>query len=219
MTKLTILTIGTLTALSIQPASADDTAWKAAMIKDAIQAAPPSITDDASIYAWRGKNDFVKVRDGKGPYHCVASGSWSTRIGNPPLPYPDPLCADEIAWAFLSAMRGEANPLKPKKPYPGRPGMVWMLAGMNAPGGKVAHANNPEAEYRVTPKGKTVVRLSPHIMVMPMRIHGKQSLLGYQYDTTDPNASWVMAADTPIEHLMIHFSWEEAAQMMQPKQD
>ncbi|MEZ5657435.1 MAG: hypothetical protein R3E83_02565, partial [Burkholderiaceae bacterium] len=58
---------------------------------------------------------------------------------------------------------------------------------------------------------------SPHIMVTPLLINGKQSLLGYQYDTNDPNASWAMAADTPIEHLMVHFGWEEGAEMMRAR--
>jgi hypothetical protein len=124
---------------------------------------------------------------------------------------------DANAWAFMSTTWKEANPLKPTTNYPTEPGMVWMLAGMSAPGGRVAHADNPEAQYKIVGDDQKIVRLSPHIMVMPLPVNGKQSLLGYQYDTKDPNASWVMAAGTPLEHLMMHFSEKEAAEMMQAK--
>lgn len=199
------------------PVLADDDAWKAAMIKDALTAAPPTVTAHAELYAWDSKKNLVKLREGTGSYKCVASGAFGARIGKPDLPFPDPMCMDGNAWAFLSATWKEKNPLKPVTAYPTEPGMVWMLAGMSVPGGIVSHADNPQAEYKIVADGNKLVRLSPHIMVMPLPVNGKQSLLGYQYDTKDPNASWVMAAGTPMEHLMIHFGEKETAEMMQAK--
>jgi hypothetical protein len=38
---------------------------------------------------------------------------------------------DQNAWAFLKAVWSEKDPLKPEKPYPTAPGLVWMLAGMS----------------------------------------------------------------------------------------
>ncbi len=211
------LIAGLLSTAVLGPALADDAAWRAAMIKDALTAAPPTVTKDAAIYAWKSKGNLVKLRDGTGSYKCIASGSFSVKIGKPPLPFPDPMCLDPNAWAFVSATWSEKNPLKPTKPYPTTPGMIWMLAGMSAPGGKVAHADSPDAEYKIGVDSKKIVRLSPHIMVTPLPVKGKQSLLGHKYDTQEPYATWVMAAGTPFEHVMLHFSKEEADEIMQAK--
>ena len=70
------------------PALATDENWKAKMIADALLAAPPSVTATAKIYAWTDKGELTMVRDGDGPYTCVASGSFSVRVGKPPLPTP-----------------------------------------------------------------------------------------------------------------------------------
>ena len=64
-----------------------DEKWKAEMIADALLAAPPSVTHNATIYAWNAKGEMITVRHGTGPYSCVASGFASLRLGKPPLPY------------------------------------------------------------------------------------------------------------------------------------
>ena len=122
----------------LRPAQAADEKWKAEMIADALLAAPPSVTATAKIYAWSDKGELTLVRDGNGPYTCIASGSFSVRVGKPPLPYPDPMCMDPNGWAFLQAVWAEKTPLTPAKPYPNSPGLVWMLAGMNVEKGAVA---------------------------------------------------------------------------------
>ncbi len=193
---------------------AEETEWRAAMIKDALSAAPPAVTNDAEIYAWKSQGKLVKLREGTGAYKCVASGAFGVRIGKPDLPFPDPMCLDANAWAFMSATWKEKNPLKPATPYPTAPGLVWMLAGMSSPSDKVTHADNPNAQFRVVDEGNKIVRLSPHIMVMPLPVNGMLSLFDSQYDTKNPGESWVMAAGTPAEHLMIHFSEAEADEIM-----
>ena len=77
--------------------------WEQAQIADALRAAPPTVTLQARIYAWQPFGQLILVRDGPGPYTCVASGSSSLRFAKPPLPYPDPFCADPHAWAFMLA--------------------------------------------------------------------------------------------------------------------
>jgi hypothetical protein len=62
--------------------------WQAEQIADALRAAPPSVTQNAKIYAWKENGERVLVRNGDGPYTCVASGSYSLRVSKPPLPYP-----------------------------------------------------------------------------------------------------------------------------------
>jgi hypothetical protein len=76
-------------------AGGDD--WKTKMIADAITAAPPAVTKDATIYAWDKKKQMILLRPGTGPYVCVASGFQSIRVGKPSLPYPDPMCLDQNA--------------------------------------------------------------------------------------------------------------------------
>jgi hypothetical protein len=60
--------------------------WEQAQIADALRAAPPTVTHQARIYAWQPFGQLVLVRDGHGPYTCVASGS-------PSLRHADRLCA------------------------------------------------------------------------------------------------------------------------------
>ena len=87
--------------------------WKAKMIADAITAAPPAVTEDATIYAWDSNRQMILLRSGAGSYVCLASGLFSTRIGRPSLPYPDPMCLDQNAWKFLRHFLSQKNPMKP----------------------------------------------------------------------------------------------------------
>ena len=169
--------------------------WAEAQIADAIQAAPPSVTNDAQIYAWKKKGEkveLVMVRDGKGSYKCVASGSWSTRVGKPKLPHPDPFCADQNAWNFFQAAWA-------KKPLPTTPGMCWMLAGMNVP-----------------KEGKGFINMSPHIMIIPLPVDEKAGGLSGTYDEHDPYRKWVMLPGTKAEHLHVHFPEKVLNAIMNP---
>ena len=94
-------------------ADLDSPEWVQAQIEDALRAAPSTVTKDAKIYGFTDDGERVLVRDGKGPYTCVASGSNSLRVGKPAFPYPDPICADQNAWAYFDAVWAESNPLNP----------------------------------------------------------------------------------------------------------
>lgn|GEM_PF-920030 len=188
--------------------------WKQAMIADAVSAAPPSVTDDATIYAWDDAGKLILLRHGSGPHFCYATGQLSLRVGLPPPPFPDPMCMDPNANAFFSAVWAEKNPLKPEKPYPTRPGIVWMLAGMGVPDGMVQFGADSANQFQVDSQGKKVVKLSPHIMLMPLPVKGKESVMASHYDVDKPTNSWVMGAGLPIEHVMVHFSDEDVASMM-----
>ena len=89
--------------LSSFPAYGDGHDWKEKQIKDALLAAPPVITDDATIYGWDESQggEMTLLRLGTGNYTCLASGFGSLRLGKPLEPIPGPLCADENAWAFF----------------------------------------------------------------------------------------------------------------------
>lgn len=214
--KFAVIWLTGLVALTSTAVVADEEyeSWRNEKIADALTAAPPYITDTATIYAWDKEGKMQLLRLGIGSFNCVASGAFSTRIGLPDSPFPDPMCMDEHAWAFFKAVWSEKNPMKPEKPYPKVPGVVWMLAGMGVPDGMVRQGADADAQFEVDTQGKKVARLSPHIMLMPLPVNGKDSTLPTHYDPDNPTASWVMAADTPIEHVMIHFSDEDVSEMM-----
>ncbi len=194
---------------------AQDEAWKKAQLADALLAAPAVVTDAAKIYAWNDESEMILIRDGDGPFVCVASGLLSTRVGKPALPFPDPACFDQNAWAFFQAYWAEANPLKPKNPYPTAPGLVWMLGGMAVADGMVKVGTDTDAEMAVMDSGNKMVRLSPHVMIMPLPINDGEDVMIGQYQTDYPHANWTMLANTPLEHLMVHFTDEETDRMMQ----
>ena len=192
--------------------------WKENQIKDALLAAPPVITDTATIYGWDesqgGKMTLLRL--GTGEYTCLATGFSSLRLGRPIEPVPSPFCLDQNAWAFISAWLNEKNPMKPSKPYPTAPGMAWMLAGMAVSEGMVDLGGDGTIEIFERDSGPKMVKISPHIMILPLPV-GKSGAMSTKYDPANPFESWIMAAKTPIEHLMIHMSDEDADAIMNAK--
>ena len=193
----------------------DEHDWKERQLKDALMAAPPVITDNATVYGWdEGQGGkLTLLRLGTGDYTCLATGMGSLRLGKPLEPIPGPLCADENAWAVLSAVLNEPNPMKPVKPYPTTPGMAWMLAGMGVKEGMVDLGSGEKIEVLAAGSGSKMTKITPHIMILPLPISKSGSLLT-KYDPANPLASWIMAANSPLEHLMIHVSDEEAEAIM-----
>lgn len=198
-------------------ADASDEKWEAEMIADALLAAPPAVTDNARIFAWNNAGDMILVRHGTGPYTCVASGAFSIRLGKPPLPYPDPMCMDQNGWAFFQAIWSEKNPFKPEKPYPTAPGLVWMLAGMSIKKGAVAIGKSETSVVKATmgESGGDMFQMTPHVMIMPVPFNKDIAKLPTSYSLDSPLNAWIMAAGTPIEHLMVHFSADDVKGMME----
>ncbi len=204
---------------SANSAQAGGNDWKAKMIADALTAAPPAVTNGATIYAWDKKGQMILLQPGTGPYVCLASGFQSTRVGKPSLPYPDPMCLDQNAWNFMRHVLSEKNPMKPSRPYPTAPGLVWMLSGMALKGGMVdLGSSDDQVEVTVAKSGVKIVRISPHLMIMPFPVNEKTAGMSTKYNTANPGASWIMAAKTPIEHVMVHFSEKEVSAMMNSDQ-
>jgi len=199
-------------------AQAMDEAWKSATIADAIQAAPPSVTDAASIYGWTSEGELVLARYGSGSYTCIGSGSFSLRVGKPPLPYPDPMCLDQNAWRFIQALWSAKNPANPERPFPTEPGLVWMLAGMNVSKSAVdigAAAVSVGQEGSGTEKAG-VVQMTPHVMILPLPFDEKAAAMSTAYAMDTPLAAWIMAAGKPHEHLMVHFTAKDVSALMKP---
>jgi hypothetical protein len=181
-----------------------DAAWRTEQIKDALGAAPATVTSDASIFAW-DKTKLVLIQQGTGPYTCVASGSWSLRLGKPSLPYPDPFCADQNAFSYIRAVWNEHDPLHPSHPFPRAPGLVWMLAGMNVIDGRVAYSADENASLKVG-EHKGSITMTPHIMILPLPLDPRIAELPTSYDPDRELAMWVMGANTPTAHLHVHFT-------------
>lgn len=194
-------------------AGQDSPEWVQAQIADALRAAPPTITAGARIYAFKEDGERVLVRDGDGPYTCVASGSNSFRVGKPEFPNPDPICADQNAWAYFEAVWAESNPLKPSKPLPTVPGMAWMLAGMNIAAGGITYGQDSDSVVGIMSNpaasdGDDHVRMSPHIMILPLPVDAQQAGMPVTFDPTNSGLTWVMGAGTTMAHVHVHFSEE-----------
>ncbi|HUS18780.1 MAG TPA: hypothetical protein VMZ25_03960 [Terriglobales bacterium] len=182
-----------------------DAAWRTAQIDDALRAAPAPVTADATIFGWN-KTELVLLRAGTGPYTCVASGSWSLRLDRAPLPYPDPFCADQNAFAYIRAVWSEPDPLHPVRPFPRAPGLVWMLAGMNLIDGTVAYSADGRASLGVAGKDHRNMTMTPHLMILPLPLDPKAAGLPAGYDPDHDLVMWIMGANTPTAHLHVHFT-------------
>ncbi len=208
-----MLVSGAAAALSeVSPAHAGDGGWKEAAIADALLAGPPSVTADATVLGWTEQGTLAVARYGSGPYTCVASGAFSIRVGKPALPYPDPMCLDRNAWSFVQALwSGDKS-----RPMPTAPGLVWMLAGMNVTKSAVDVGASTFGMTEATAQAgdADVVQMTPHVMIMPLPFAEEAAGMKAKYNMEHPLDAWIMAAGKPHEHLMVHFSEEDAAALM-----
>jgi hypothetical protein len=203
-----VLALQLASSLNAGPVSEDS--WKAAAIADATLAAPPSVTSDAKIYGWTKDGKLALLRNGTGPFTCVASGAFSIRIGKPALPYPDPMCLDQNAWPFIQALWNE------EKPLPTAPGLVWMLAGMNVTKNAVDIGASTISTTATGATGEDVVQMTPHVMIMPLPFDKSVADMTTKYNLEHPLNAWIMAAGKPHEHLMVHFSAKDTKGLMEP---
>ena len=84
--------------------------------------------------------------------------------------------------------------MKPSRPYPTAPGLCWMLAGMAVKGGMVEFGSGTQVEVTVAKSGVKIVRIFPHLMIMPFPVNERMAGMSTKYDTANPVASWIMAA-------------------------
>ena len=91
-----------------------------------------------------------------------------------------------------------------------------MLAGMGVHEGMVDMGLGEEIEVvqSGTCSGSKMTKITPHIMVLPLPV-AKTGSMATKYSPAHPLASWIMAANSPFEHLMLHLSDENAAAIMQ----
>ena len=166
------LSSGLVALLIAGAAGAASDAWRAETIADALQAAPPAVTDDATILGWTPEGQLAVARHGAGPYTCVASGAFSIRLGKPALPYPGPRCAwiPNAYVRLVQAVWSVAQPDDDTAHLPTTPGLVWMLAGMNISKDAVdvGASGVDVAQNKSEMDGADVVQMTPHVMIMPL---------------------------------------------------
>ena len=149
----------------------------AALIASAESAAPPAIAAKATIVDMGEKGARV-VRKGTNGFTCMAD--------SPATPGPDPMCADENAWAWVGAWVAH------KPPPAGKVGFMYMLAGGTDASNTDPYATKPS-------QANHWVKTGPHVMVV-----GDPEIVKHYPASADPDTKqgYVMWAGTPYQHLM-----------------
>ncbi len=163
-----------LVAVASAPVSAADQSQED-MIADALRAAPPGISETATVSDLAGK----VLRQGSGGYTCFPA----------PTGIAGPMCMDAEWLTWMDAWMD-------KKPFTARSvGIAYMLAGDSPQGG----ASNIDPAARTPTSDNEWVVEGPHIMVIspdPADLEG----LPVTMATDGPYVMW---SGTPYAHIMI----------------
>src|SRR5205085_5035658 len=153
---------------------------KAALIRDALSAAPPSIAATATVMDW----DHTVLRQGSGNYICHPTPPPIRAKGGR-----EPMCVDEVWEKWADAWSN-------KKPFKAdRVGVAYMLAGESPPGGASntdPFATSPTADNQWIVEG-------PHIMLI---VPDAAQLEGVSTDSKNGGA-YVMWKGSPYAHIMV----------------
>ncbi len=163
-----------------QTAARQDDPDAAAKIASAMTAAPPAISDEATI--------LDNAVDDAGKYLVLREGSngWSCFPDIPASPGNDPQCYDatfmDWNYAFLTG----------KAPSPAVPGLAYMLQGGSDASNTDPLATKPAA-------GEDWVSTPPHVMLLlPGTLD--QDVFSTDHESGQP---YIMYAGTPYEHIMM----------------
>jgi hypothetical protein len=163
-----------------RPASnAGSASANAEMVRLASAGGPPHVSGAASIARLEPDGRMTVVRPGTNGFTCFLMPD----PGNPPV------CGDTAATQFLSdAVAGKPRPTNTK------PGIAYMAAGGS-------HHERPDGQavMQAAP-GTKVVKEPPHWMLL-WPVDAQTSGLP-THDTG--GGAYIMFADTPYAHLMIH---------------
>lgn len=170
--RLTLLLICLFLSVTPKPAAQD----KAALIRDALSAAPPAVAKTAKVV----DVDGTVLRPGSGIYTCYPTMPQIRKRGR------EPMCLDKTWIAWRDAWMN-------KKPFkPEQMGIGYMLAGD-------AGSSNIDPYAEVPTDNNQWVVEGPHAMVIvtdPAQLEGLP---------TDPNngGAYVMWKGTPYVHIMV----------------
>jgi hypothetical protein len=159
--------------------AADPPKTDTAKIANAMTAAPPAISQTASVVEMSADGSMKTLRKGTGDWTCVPDDA--STPGN------DPMCLDPNAMEWLHALMAKAPP-------PDKVGLIYMLKG-----GWDFSNTDP---YATKPTNGKPTLTGPHVMVVGPAV---KNLPGYDRTGEGANAAipYVMWKDTPYEHLMI----------------
>ena len=148
-------------------------------IANAMSAAPPAVSRNASVMEMTADGNMKLLRKGTGEWTCVPD--------DPSTPGNDPMCLDPNAMEWLHAYVS-------KSPPPDKVGFIYMLQGGWDFSNLDPYANKPDG-------GKATIT-GPHVMVVGPAV---KAAPGYDRTGAGVNTSgpYVMWRDTPYEHLMI----------------
>ena len=163
---------------SAQPSA--EAGSKEGKIQNAMTAALPAVSKDATILDWPEKESAEPTELQKG------TNDWTCLPDYPVSPGNDPICADKSAMQWFQAYMAH------KEPKLTQVGLAYMLQGSS-------DASNTDPFATEPPAGQEWMTAPAHVMVFPT---GKldQSLYGTDYKS---GKSWIMYPGTPYEHLMI----------------
>lgn len=154
-----------------------DDNWK---IKNAMRAAPESVSKDATVYDWPDKDGapLRLLRKGTNKWTCVPDDLHTPRN--------DPICADENSMMWLDSYMAQ------KTPKLTQPGIAYMLQGGSSPSNTDPFAVQPK-------QGESWMSEPPHLMIFPTE------KLDPKIYSIDPMSGqpWIMYPGTPYEHLMV----------------
>lgn len=173
--KRTMLSLSILLLLLTPIASSGQSTDVDTKITNAMSAAPPSVSDHATIKDWDG----TVLRKGTNNWICLPD--------MPDAPNNSPMCLDDTWLKWLDAWQNKSTPTFTSV------GIGYMLQG-GLPGSNL----DPYAEGP-TPDNEWMEEGPPHVMV----ILPDASL--YSGLPTDPESGgpWLMHRGTPFAHIMI----------------
>jgi hypothetical protein len=200
MTKLNHLTLVLVTAFALTPALAQHDMRKlvstsdAQKIVDAMRAAPPAISKNATIIDWPAKPGEAgrRLREGTNKWVCYPRMSPTSN---------DPMCLDKQWQILVTALLTKTNPSITGV------GLAYMLKGDSG-------ASNTDPYDMGGPTATNAWVVSPpHMMIV---FPDPRALDVYP---TDPKAGgpWVMWKGTPYAHLMVPVSLTLTPKMPAPK--
>jgi hypothetical protein len=156
---------------------------KEAMIRNAMSAAPASVSANATIMAW------PTTADGEPTVLRQGTNGWVCYPDMPETKGNDPMCLDEAwqSWAKAYMSKGQ--------PQVGHVGVAYMMAPGGASGSNTdPYATGPTADNEWGPEG-------PHLMIVvpdPSMLEGLPTKRG--------PGPYVMWRGTPYAHIMVPVS-------------
>ncbi|MDX6751990.1 hypothetical protein SH611_19455 [Geminicoccaceae bacterium 1502E] len=150
---------------------------KAALIEDALSAAPPGVRETASVMA----EDGTMLKEGSGSYVCMPTAPAHREFGS------QPMCLDEVWTKWADAWMNK------KEFSADKVGIAYMLAGDSAGASNVdPFAEKPTADNQWVVEG-------PHVMILvpdPAQLEGLP-------ETPEGPGPYVMWKGTPYAHIML----------------